>query len=372
MATKKETRENHVSAQRLEAMGSSIVKEIQAGKSPKFVTLARTRSNVHFDTKEGYLKLGAAQEERDFLNFAQTKRFMQTVAVAAKCHKFVKENLHTTIRGLFYQLKFSLGEDVDENIFSEQSESNPLIEDIEVALNLKREDLNLNANRKGVLAGNMKVMDTFGNERLEIDCSRQGRSGWAIPSDVDNDIEFVDVKAKYVLVVEKDALWQRLNEDGLWKKENCILITPQGQAARGTRRLIRKLADNGLPVYVFTDSDAWGWYIYWTIKTGSINLAYIGEDVATPEAKFLGVTMSDLDKYDFLNKMTMHASEVDLKRAQEMLNYQWINKSKEWVTELERMIKSKKKLEQDALQGPRLTFVDDYIREKVKNKEYLP
>ncbi len=360
------------STKKLEGMGAGIVSDIKKGKNPTFSTLVRARSNIIFDQKEGYLKLGKTREERSFLNFSQSKRFMQTVAIASKCHKFVKENLHTTIRGLFYQLKYSLGDDIDENIFSEQSESNPLIEELEVALEVKRENLNLNANRKGVLAGNMKVMDTFGNERLEIDCSKQGRSGWAIPSDVDNDIEFVDVKAKYVLVVEKDALWQRLNEDGLWKKENFILITPQGQAARGTRRLIRKLADMGLPVYVFTDSDAWGWYIYWTIKTGSINLAYIGSDVATPEAKFIGVTMSDLDKYDFLNKMTINASEVDLKRAQEMLNYNWINKSKEWVAELERMIKSKKKLEQDALQGPRLTFVDDYIKDKIKRHDFLP
>ncbi len=357
---------------KLEEMGNSIVTDIRSGKNPKFVTLARKRSNIVYDAKAGYLRLGKSKEERDFVNVAQSKRFMQTVAIASKCHKFVKENLHTTIRGLFYQLKYSLGEDVDENIFSEQSESNPLIEDLEVALDLTRENLNLNANRKGVLAGNMKVLDKFGDERIEIDCAKQGRSGWAIPSDVDNDIKFVDVKAKYAIVVEKDALWQRLNEDGFWKKENAILITPQGQAARGTRRLIRKLADQGLPVYVFTDSDAWGWYIYWTIKTGSINLAYIGDDVATPEARFIGVTMSDLDKYDFLNKLTMNASEVDLKRAQEMLNYEWIKRNREWVTELERMIKSKKKLEQDALQGPRLTFVDDYIKEKVKNRDFLP
>jgi DNA topoisomerase-6 subunit A len=334
--------------------------------------LVRSRTNIQYNKKDGYLKLGNAKEERTFLNIAQSKRFMQTIAVASKCHKFVKENLHTTIRGLYYQLKFSIGDDVDENVFNEQSESNPLIEDLEVALEVKREDLNLNANRKGVLAGNMKIIDTFGNEKIEIDCSRQGRSGWAIPSDVDNDIKFVDIKAKYVLVVEKDALWQRLNEDLFWKKENMILITPQGQAARGTRRLIRKLADAGLPIYVFTDSDAWGWYIYWTIKTGSINLAYIGTSVATPEARFIGVTMSDLDRYDFLNKLTINASDVDLKRAQEMLGYEWIKQHKEWREELERMIKSRKKLEQDALQGPRLTFVDDYIREKIKKKEFLP
>jgi len=45
-----------------------------------------------------------------------------------------------------------------------------------------------------------------------------------------------------------------------------------------------------------------------------------------------------------------------------MLNYEWIKRHKEWVNELERMIRTKKKLEQDALQGPSLTFVDQYIR----------
>ena len=371
-ATNTEKKSDPKPNQKLKDFGSGIVKNIETGVNPKFVTTARTRSNILYNEKQGFLSLGKTQEERSFLNVAQTKRFMQTVAIAAKCNKFVKENLHTSIRGLFYQLKYSLGEDIDENIFNEQAESNPLIEDLEVALDLKREDLNLNANRKGVLAGNIKVVDRFGDEDLMIDASKMGRSGWAIPSDVDHDIEFIDVKAKSVLVVEKDALWQRLNEDGLWKKENMVLISPQGQAARGTRRLIRKLADMGLPVYVFNDGDAWGWYIYWTIKTGSMNLAYMGKEIATPEARFIGVTMSDVEHYDFLKKMTLKATEVDLKRAQEMLGYPWINRHKEWVEELKKVLKTKTKLEQDTLQGPRLTFVDDYIKEKIKNKEFLP
>lgn len=356
----------------LEQFGNNIVTDVNAGRNPKFVTLTRTRSNIKYNDKLGVLSLGDAQEERNFLNVAQTKRFMQTIAIAAKCHKFVRENLSTSIRGLFYQLKYSLGEDIDENIFNEQSESNPLIEDLEVTLNLKREDLKLNANRKGVVAGNMRVIDKFGGETVEIDVSKSGRSGWAIPSDVDNDIEFADVHAKYVLSVEKDAIWQLLNQDGFWKKENCILISPQGQASRGTRRLIRKLADMDLPVYVFNDADAWGWYIYWTIKTSSINLAYMSKEIATPEAKFIGVTMSDIEHYSFLKDLTMKATDVDLKRAQELLEYPWINKHKPWVDELNKVLKTKTKLEQDALQGPRLTFVDDYIKDKIKNKEFMP
>jgi DNA topoisomerase-6 subunit A len=358
--------------EKLEQFGKSIVNEIYRGENPKFITSVRSRSNVLYDPKGGYLHLGPAQEERNFINISQSRKFMQTVAIASKCGSFVKENLHTSIRGLFYQLKYSLGEDVDENIFSEQSESNPLIEDLESSLGVRREDLNLSADRKGFLAGNMRIIDKFGGESLEIDASKQGRSGFPIPSDVDNGIEFVDVKAKYVLVVEKDAVWQRLNEDGFWKKENAILITPKGQASRGTRRMIRKLSDLGLPVYVFNDCDAWGWYIYWTIKTGSMNLAYLGKDMATPGARFLGVTMSDIEHYDFLGKLTMKASDVDIKRAQEMLSYPWINKHKEWVEELKKVLKTKTKLEQDTLQGPKLTFLGDYVREKIRNNEFLP
>ena len=358
--------------EKLEGLGKHMVKQVKQGTSPTFETPLRSKGNINYDPAVGFLRLGDKTEERKFLNVAQAKTFMQTVAVANKTKKFLLEDLHTSIRGLYYQLKFSLGDNMDESLFEEQTESNNLIEDLEVALGVKREDLNLTTDRKGVVAGEMVVKDTFAGEQTTIDCSKQGRSGWMIPSDVDNGMEFVDVKAKYVLVVEKDALWQRLNEDRFWKKDNCILITPKGQASRGTRRLIRRLADLGLPVYVFTDCDAWGWYIYWTIKTGSMNLAYLGRDFSIPEAKFLGVTMADIDEFDFLKKLTIKAKPIDIKRAEEMLSYPWINAHPEWVRELKKVVRDKKKIEQDALQGKRLTFVGEYIRKKIKNKEWLP
>ncbi|EQD48820.1 hypothetical protein B1B_11904, partial [mine drainage metagenome] len=34
--------------------------------------------------------------------------------------------------------------------------------------------------------------------------------------------------------------------------------------------------------------------------------------------------------------------------------------------------KTKTKLEQDTLQGPKLTFLGEYVREKIKGKEFLP
>src|SRR5580658_9574788 len=101
----------------IQDFGTKIVNDIHGQRPPMFKTVARTRSNILYDKKKGFLTLAGAMEERNFINIAQTKRFMQTVAIATKCDGFIKQNLHTSIRGLFYQLKYSLGEDVDENIF---------------------------------------------------------------------------------------------------------------------------------------------------------------------------------------------------------------------------------------------------------------
>ncbi|MBU0531960.1 DNA topoisomerase IV subunit A [Candidatus Micrarchaeota archaeon] len=356
---------------KLEELGQVMVNEIKKGDGPTFETTLRTRSNTIYDEAVGCLRTGDKKETRKFLSVAQARTFMQTVAIAAKTKQFLTEDLHTSIRGLFYQLKFTLGEDLDEDLFTEQTESNQLIEDLEVALKIKREDLNLTTDRKGFVAGAMAIRDKFGGEETTIDLAKQGRSGWSIPSDVDNGMEITSLDADYVLVVEKDALWQRLNEDKFWKKENCLLVTPKGQSTRGTRRLLRKLADKKLPVYCLMDCDAWGWYIYWTIKTGSMNLAYLGRDFAVPESRFLGVTMSDIKEFPFLEKLTIKAKDVDVKRAEEMMGYPWINRHKDWVRELKLVLKTKKKLEQDALQGERLTFVGEYIRKKIDNKEWL-
>src|SRR5208283_4467299 len=235
-------------SKKLAGMGTDMVGQIKAGDGPTFETVLRTKSNTLFDESVGCLRTGDKKETRKFLSMAQARTFMQTVAVASRTRQFLKENLHTSIRGLFYQLKFSLGEDIDEDLFTEQSESNGLIEDLEVALKIKREDLNLTTDRKGFVAGPMTILDRFGGDETLIDLEKQGRSGWSIPSDVDNGMEIKSLDADYVLVVEKDALWQRLNEDKFWKKENCLLVTPKGQSTRGTRRLLRKLADKKLPV----------------------------------------------------------------------------------------------------------------------------
>lgn len=350
---------------KLEELGVNVVKQIESGQNPEITIPIRSLSNVIYDSKTKQLTLGDKVAKRFFFNVAHAKSFMQTLLVAAFCKELVDEGVHTSLRDLFYALKRTLP-DSQENTFDEQTESDPVIVDLEVVLDTLREQLHLNADVRGRVVG-MAVIEDRGDT---VEWSRLGSGGYAIPSNVE-DIKFKKVDAKYILVIEKNAAFERLNEDKFWQKQKCILITTQGQAARGTRRLIQRLSTEfNLPVYVFTDLDAYGLYIYSVIRSGSISLAHVSDRLGTPNAKFLGLTMDDVDKFK-LNQWTIKAEEGDIKRAQEMMNYEWFKKP-EWQKLLKSLIDRKIKAELESLSGRGLKFItEEYLPTKIKNQDFL-
>ncbi len=326
----------------------------------------RSLSNIKWNEKDKLLTLGDKKSKRLFFNVGHARKFMQTLMIASFCKDIVDEDIHASIRDMYYNLKHSIG-DSKENTFEEQAESDPLIVDIETSLKVLREQLHLLADRKGVVVGNVKIRDRGDL----IDWSKLGSGGWSIPSVVE-DITFEKVSADFVLVIEKNAGFERLHEDKLWKKYNCILMGTGGQAARGTRRLIKRLSEeHKLPVYVLTDSDSYGWYIYSVIKSGSMALAHASEQLGTPSAKFIGLTISDIKDYK-LDKSIIKANERDLKRARELLEYPWFG-HKEWKREIKLMLDKKIKAEIEALSSRGLKFLSEtYLPEKLDKKEFLP
>ena len=351
---------------RLEQLGEKTLSEIEKGENPSIDIPIRSLSNVIYDSKTRMLTIGDKTAKRYFFNVAHAKKFMQSLLVASFCKELQDQSLHTSLRDLYYALKRTFPNS-QENTFDEQNESDPIIVDLEVALDVLREQLHLNADVRGRVVGNVIIEDRGDL----VDWGKLGSGGWAIPSNVE-DISFKKVKADYILVIEKNAAFERLHEDRFWQKQKAILVTTQGQAARGTRRLIQRLATEfKLPVYVFTDADSYGWYIYSVIKYGSISLAHVSDRLGTPTAKFLGLTISDVDEFGLKN-FTIKAEEVDIKRAQEMLKYQWFQ-APEWQKELKMMIERNIKAELEALSGRGLKFITEtYLPKKIKNKEFLP
>lgn len=361
MEKKEETTKN------LKKLGSKVVEEIRRGESPSLDVPIRTLSNVKYDTAQRMIRMGNAIAKRYFFNVGHVRKFVQTVEAAALAKELNEINKHLSLREAFYRMKRTLPNS-NINLVDEQVESNEAVKDLELITGSSRELLHINANKLGSVAGKVVVQD----KGDAIDWSKLGSGGWSIPSSVE-DIVFKKVDAKFVIYLEKAAEWERLHEDRVWDKLNCIVISSQGQATRGIRRLLQRLSlEFKLPVYILTDFDAYGWYIYSVIKYGSISLAHISEKLAIPNARFLGLTADDIIKYD-LKKHLIKFEEVDLRRLDQVKNYDWFKNNKEWQRQINMMKNEiKGKAELAALTSHGISFISDvYIPEKIKKGIWL-
>jgi len=350
----------------LKELGIRVVKEIESGKNPSMDVPIRTLSNVIYNQKSKMITLGNKFAKRYFFNIAHVRKFTQTTEVAALAKELLDVDKHMSLREVFYAMRRTLpNSNID--IVNEQVESNKAVEDLELITDLLREQMHINANKLGTAAGRIVIKD----KGDLIDWSKLGSGGWSIPSAVE-EIEFKKVDAKFVIYMEKAAIWERLHEDKLWDKMKCAIIASQGQATRGIRRLLQRMnTELGLPIYVLTDLDPYGIYIYSVLKTGSISLAHISERLAIPDAKFLGLTADDIIKYD-LKRQIIKLKDVDVKRLKELSKYEWFKNKKEWQRQFKLIEELKGKVELDALVTKGITFISDkYIPEKMKNKEWL-
>lgn len=356
---------------KIKALGERLVKQIEELDNPHLDIPIRGSANVHFDESQQKIILGDKMAKRSLFNVSHARRFMQTMLVASYVQKDLLANqLTATLRDLYYAKKHTI-EGTKEDTIDEQKESDLAIVDFEVALETFRERLNLRAEPKGRMAGNVMVEDRVRDKVDLIDLSKMGSGGWSVPSIVEQ-INFKKVDVDYVLVAEKNAIFDRLNEDKFWQKNNCLIMTTAGQAARGARRFLQRLSTElKLPIYILTDADPYGWYIYSTMKYGSMALAHESERLGCREAKFLGMSISDIEHYD-LKAVTIKAKEVDIKRAQEMKQYEWF-KYKEWQNEINKFLDLKIKAEIQSLSSKNLQYISNvYLPEKIKNQDFLP
>ncbi len=352
--------------EKLAELGSSIIAGVKKGKQPRIEIPVRALSNVVYNEKTKTLELGNKTAERLFFNVGHTKKFVQTIEVAKVAKQLLDLEKHASLRDVFYMAKRTLpGTNI--NLVDEQTESDKAIEDLELITDFSREQLNINANKNGSVAGHVMIEDKGDT----IDWSKLGSGGWSIPSNVE-EIKFRKVDAKYIIYMEKAAVWERLHEDKFWDKYSCIIMSSQGQTTRGIRRLLQRLnQEHTLPVYVLADFDPYGFYIYSVLKFGSINLAHISERQALPEAKFLGITADDIEKYG-LKKHFITLKDVDISRLKQIADYDWFKKNKLWQRQFKMMKDFGSKAEIQALSARGITFISDtYLPEKIKNKDWI-
>ena len=353
---------------RIHTLAESVIEAARAGANPAIEIPVRSLANVSFNPRRHIIEMGDRTQQRLFFNLGMARRFMQTHLLAAECNKLLQQGKTTSIRDLFYMGKHTI-EDSHEQTFESQDESDPIVEDLEVTLDCLREELHLFASNRGALVGEVTVVDRGDT----INARRMGSGGWSVPSIVEPEvIQFKKCTAEFVLLVEKDAVWRRLNEDRFWKRRKCILVTGQGQPPRGVRRLCYRMANElKLPIYVLVDNDPWGYYIYSVIKQGSINLAYESRRMAIPSAKFVGLSAFDRKRFRIASNVTIRLNKEDVNRARQVMNYPWFQKP-EWQREIKEMLHSGVKMELEALSAKDISFVSKtYLPKKLRDNDVL-
>ncbi|MBT5740281.1 DNA topoisomerase IV subunit A [Candidatus Woesearchaeota archaeon] len=347
----------------IKAVAARVKHSVDKIKSPELSMPIRSLNNVSFDKDVGYFELLGKTKTRH-LSANTIKTFAQTLLMLNESRKVIETNDFVNKREAYYNSK-----NWGEARFKEESEASSVLEDAEAMLGFNREQMGFFPGvRGGSVVGNLIIVD----DGLDIDCTKQGSGSWSIPSTVEH-LGF-KTKAKFILVVETTALFDRLNKHKYWQKSNCICVATAGVPTRNTRRFVRRLADDmKLPVYVFTDGDPYGYAnIYRTFKVGSGNAAHINKFFCVPQAQFLGVTPDDIIQF----KLPTHPlKDVDVKRAKDALkNDPFILANKEWQKAIQKMIKMKVRAEQQAFAAHGLNYVHQvYLPEKLKNKKtWLP
>ncbi|MFO7906736.1 MAG: DNA topoisomerase IV subunit A [Pirellulaceae bacterium] len=353
----------------LRTVADGVVEKARHKRAPHLDIPSRSLGNVRYNKSKRFIEMGSGKNRRELFNLSQAKSYMQTLLVSSGCKRLIEQGKTTSIRGLFYLLKHTI-DGTKEETFDEQSDCDPIIEDVEVTLTAMREELHLYAKNAGSMVGPITVIDSGD----EIDCSRMGSGGYSIPSIVEPDVvQFKEHDAEFILHVEKDTVWRRFNEDKFWRNYNCILTHGGGQPPRGVRRLLNRLHNElNLPVYCLLDNDPWGYYIYSVIKQGSINLAYESKRMAIPNARYLGLRSKDLVRCELSPSVRINLKESDIKRARQIAKYPWFEKKKAWQKEIELMLKNGFKLEVEALISKDISYVTDtYVPERLEDQDFL-
>src|SRR5437016_11896683 len=223
---------NGVVEKKLIGVADIVITAADRSKDPTLLIPVRSLANVNFNEKRGLIEMGKRKQERTFFNVGMAKKFMQTVLVADALAELQRANLTTSLREIYYRTKHTM-KGSHENTFDGQNESDPLIEDLEVALAALREELHVRAENAGSVVGPLVLVD----DGDTVNCARLGKGGYSVPSIVEPDhVQIKKCTADFVLLVEKGTQWNRLSEDKFWRKYNCILLTGNGQPPRGVRR----------------------------------------------------------------------------------------------------------------------------------------
>ncbi|KAB5573527.1 hypothetical protein DKX38_000721 [Salix brachista] len=202
-----------------------------------------------------------------------------------------------------------------------------------------------------------------------VDCSECGSSGYAISGDLNLlDRLVMKTDARYIIIVEKHAIFQRLAEDRVFNHIPIILITARGYPDIATRFLLHRMSRTfpELPIMALVDWNPAGLAILCTFKFGSIGMGLEAYRYAC-NVKWLGLRGDDLQLIP--EESFVSLKPRDLQIAKSLMSSETLQEKHR--EELALMVQSGKRAEIEALYFHGYDYLGKYIAKKIVQANYI-
>ena len=322
---------------------------------------SRGGDNIGFDEDSELVLLGKQKIARQFRNLSSVKSVQQLTELMKILHEQLNRGIHSAKRDIYYQAV---------NIFEKQDTSDSLIEDIGAMLQVTRSSMNVTASAKGNVVGHIEFEEQ-GNYK---DCTKQGNSVQISPN-ID-DYTKMQSDAEFVLVIEKDAVFNRLSEDKFYNYVPSILVTAKGQPDMATRMFLKKINDElNLPILAIMDADVYGFEILRVYSVGSKALSFEAANLAVPNIQWLGLLPSDLREdsgFGIPKDTHIKMTKSDERRIKLLLDEEFVKRKPKWREQIEILLQDGIKAEIQALNAQDPQYITNhYLPRKLEEGDFI-
>jgi DNA topoisomerase VI subunit A len=367
-------------------MCEQLLRDLEKARRPVLEATKCSLDNAHYNPKVGYLTPGNKMVATE-LNVSSVQKMSRTIFMLELILRNLDVGATNTKRELYYISKGEIKHDpaLKPLDFTDQDESDAIIDFIGEMMECYREDLNCFANDRGgqTYSQQLVVVETLPDgTKATIDLSTLGTA----PFQPKNRPQSLKLKARkkidFCLIVESEGTANTLVNSGFTKRHPVILLGAQGvpsNAVRGWTKLIQD--ELGIPCYFFGDLDAYTMQnIFRTLKAGSAASLIRNSDFSAPEVRFLGVLPEDIKKYDLPDYAVRENDAAEsraLKKARDALQNDPFfkdKKNKGLADILRWLIQHKRRCEQQAFfsVNPRDPLMPEkIIIDKIKNKNFV-
>ncbi|KAM9856208.1 5-aminolevulinate synthase, non-specific, mitochondrial-like [Aulostomus maculatus] len=324
---------------RIENIILEIVTALSQDEAPVLVLPNRSSwANISYDSAIG-LQMSTRSSVTTLRSDSPSTvtRFAQILKILSIIYRLVQSNSYATKRDIYYN---------HTQLFGSQRTVDSIVDDISCLLKVPRRTLRVLATSKGLILGDLCYMEEDGTR---IDC-RSSSAAVAVSLNIAG-ISNIVSSAKFVLIVEKDATFQRLLDAALYTRLSpCIMITGKGLPDVNSRLMVRKLWDTlHIPIFALVDADPHGIEIMCIYKYGSVAMSFEAHSLTVPSVMWLGLLPSDLERLRVPEDALIPLTKTDESKLDSLLKRPYITSQPEWKKEIELMQKNKVKAEIQSL-----------------------